>query len=237
MGGVQIRTSTLPNYLSLGTSGLDEDKTLLSCKLGYIRSNLYVRRRVKTAISGQLSSPSVTEGSDVTISGTITPTIPGQVFILVEVSHGVWNEIARLRPNEKGEFSWTWTPIRPGLYNVALKWLGDDGYDGSFWQDTVDVKARSEPPAALLGPLILGSVATIANVAVIAVARRRRAKRSVSQSMTLDARSRLDRCRNALTKLENLKKLGVVSERTYKELRAEYEAEATELERKLRQRK
>ena len=88
-------------------------------------------RRSQSIISITLSSTNVTLGSNMTISGAITPLLPGFNITVVNLTiqfrpNGTitWNTLANVATDENGNYSYTWTPETIGTYELKARWEG-----------------------------------------------------------------------------------------------------------------
>lgn len=80
-----------------------------------------------------LCPETITYGSNVTISGTISPAI-SEALINLEYSGDngdTWNSIATLTINTTGGFSYVWVQPTSGLYRIRASWSGNTQYQGA----------------------------------------------------------------------------------------------------------
>jgi kumamolisin len=93
--------------------------------------------RGSSAISISLSSNSITLGTGVTISGTLTPTqsspgIPAGATIVLSYSlGGGYTPFITTTTASGGGYSVSWIPPYPGSYSLQASWGGDTNYVGS----------------------------------------------------------------------------------------------------------
>lgn len=118
--------------VNVGETTKPVDFTLEKLKVGVIKGRVLAKApppsAKKTAsISVSLSSQTVSIGESVTISGTITPSLTGEVSIMV-ASDTVFEEIAKVSL-EDGSFSYSFTPTAKGVYRIKVSWPGNDEYN------------------------------------------------------------------------------------------------------------
>ncbi|MFQ6074632.1 MAG: family 16 glycoside hydrolase [Candidatus Bathyarchaeia archaeon] len=139
-------------------------------------------------------------------------------------------------------------PPHPGEYEVDVHWPGDEKYHFFRWMDHFDVKPREEGPPPPPGPsepagppigiqTIVPPAILVAIVLAIAWARRRRRPPPMAVPAPLvppsPIEARVLKVRNALERLDGMLRQGKVSAQVYRDLRAEYEAELRDLQRRL----
>ncbi len=113
----------------------------------------------------------VTEGEDITISGSITPTRAG---VTVTISYKLsgettWSTLGTASTNANGQYTYSWTPTTEGEYNVKASWQGDAntlGDESNVITVTVEA-AEAEPTDMTL--YIVAAVIVVVIVAAIAV--------------------------------------------------------------------
>jgi len=118
--------------VTVGETTKPVDFTLEKLKVGVIKGRVLARApppsAKKTAsLSISLSSQTVSIGESVTISGAITPSLTGEVSILV-ASDTVFEEVAKVTL-EDGSFSYSFTPTAKGVYRIKVSWPGNDEYN------------------------------------------------------------------------------------------------------------
>jgi len=88
-----------------------------------------------------VSSASVTVGSNITISGAISPARAGvNVTIEYRPSGGNWTTLATVTTDSEGNYSCDWRTTEPGSYEVKTSWEGDDNTladESDVWNVTV----------------------------------------------------------------------------------------------------
>ena len=89
--------------------------------------------RPSTAISLVLNPNSITLGSSLTLSGSITPS-PGAVAVTISISRdsgSTWIMLMSLMTDNSGSYSTSWTPPYPGNYLLEASWNGNSQLAGS----------------------------------------------------------------------------------------------------------
>jgi len=76
---------------------------------------------------------SITYGSNVTISGALTPVISEALISLeYSVDNGQsWNQLTTLMTNTNGEFTYIWVQPPAGVYQLRVLWSGNTQYQGT----------------------------------------------------------------------------------------------------------
>jgi nitrous oxidase accessory protein len=126
-----------------------------------------------STISINVSSASVTVGSNITISGAISPRRAGVNVTIEYRSNGEnWTTLATVTTDSEGEYSYDWKTTEPGSYEVKTTWEGDDNTLASE-SNLLNVAVREEEDsptddgsttdiyAAAVAIIIIGSVATV----------------------------------------------------------------------------
>jgi len=115
-------TLTTPGSYELRVSWLGDEITLAA----YSTTTLTVSKMSST-ITLDVSSTSITVGSNITISGSITPAQSQvNVEIMYKPSDGDWSTLATVTTDSNGEYSWDWAPQDAGTYEVKASWSGDE---------------------------------------------------------------------------------------------------------------
>ena len=77
-------------------------------------------------ISINVTEPSITLGSSITISGALSPVRENvNVTIQYKPSDGTWNNMTTVPTNASSQYSYKWTPTTFGTYELKARWLGD----------------------------------------------------------------------------------------------------------------
>lgn len=126
------KTTSKVVTLEAGKVETGVDFTLESIRLGVIKGRVVTRLPVpppkKTVeLSIDLSATSITIGQSVTISGTTTPAVTGEVSIYV-ASDDVFTEVAKV-PIEDGGYSYEFTPPSVGAYRIKVSFPGNEEYE------------------------------------------------------------------------------------------------------------
>jgi hypothetical protein len=94
--------------------------------------------RSTSSLSLGLSSGSISLGSSVTLSGTVTPTQPlpgiptGTTIVLsYSLAGGSWNVFIMTQTGSGGAYSVAWYPPYPGIYQIRASWDGNPNYEGA----------------------------------------------------------------------------------------------------------
>jgi hypothetical protein len=97
-------------------------------------------------LSCSLDQWSITVGSSVTVSGSLTP--PRIVSVNLEHSMdggATWVILANVNTTLQGEFSYVWTPTTVGTHKVRASWPGDELCDSSTsWENSLSVLETEE---------------------------------------------------------------------------------------------
>jgi hypothetical protein len=99
--------------------------------------------KTSTTLSCSVSSPEVTEGEFVTISGTVSPTISGATVTLTYRKPDGSTITRTVTTSSDGSFSDSFQPEGEGSWSVTTTWDGDTTHDGaSCSSQSFTVKAR-----------------------------------------------------------------------------------------------
>jgi len=94
-----------------------------------------------------ISPVSVTVGSNITISGTISPVQVGvNVTIQYRPSGGTWALFAIVTTDSEGNYSYDWTTTEPSSYEIKASWEGNDNTlaaESDVWTATVKEPATN----------------------------------------------------------------------------------------------
>jgi len=79
-----------------------------------------------------VSSRFMIAGRTVTISGSLTPALPGK-NVTIYVCSGVssWSVLVKVVTDSDGRYSFTWSPSSAGTYSIRAGWSGDTDYAGA----------------------------------------------------------------------------------------------------------
>ena len=85
-----------------------------------------------SSLSLAVSTRFVIAGSTITMSGSISPRLPGKIVTLYVSSAGSpLRVLGTVTTNSDGQYSYTWSPSSVGMYSVRASWSGDADYAGS----------------------------------------------------------------------------------------------------------
>lgn len=120
---------------------------------------------------------SVDVGSNVTITGRITPSRPGVNVKIEYRTKGTtdgWTELETVVTDSTGGFTYLWNPAAAGTYEIRARWDGDTFYQGAKSDETqttlptVTVGGGAGPGiSGYLLYIIIGIVIVVAIVAVL----------------------------------------------------------------------
>ena len=122
--------------------------------------------KIDSTISIAVSEEKVTVGSNIVISGKITPTKPDvTVTIHLQLPNGTWNQI-EITTDSSGEYSYDWTPSQEGTYQIKTSWSGDQNTSPA----ESDLETVIVEPAAFLDLVYIGiGIAILAAAAIAAI--------------------------------------------------------------------
>jgi len=132
-----------------------------------------------------INQVSVTVGSNITISGTISPVqVSATVTIQYRPSGGNWTTFATVTTDSEGNYSYDWTTTEPGSYEVKTGWEGNDNTlaaESDVW--TVTVK---EPTTNIYLYVAMAIAVVIAvSATVVYVVKIRKPKPTHTKNLTL----------------------------------------------------
>ncbi|MGQ9459658.1 MAG: Ig-like domain-containing protein [Candidatus Bathyarchaeaceae archaeon] len=79
-----------------------------------------------------VSSRFVIAGRTVTVSGSLTPALPGKNVTIYVCSGGSsWSVLVKVVTDSDGRYSFTWSPSSAGTYSIRAGWSGDEDYAGA----------------------------------------------------------------------------------------------------------
>lgn len=94
-----------------------------------------------SAISLSVSPTFAIQGSAITFSGQLSPTMQNKtVLIYVKVNNAPWAVLGTVTTDSNGRFAYAWNTENAGIYYVRASWSGDDTYavaDSSIQNITV----------------------------------------------------------------------------------------------------
>jgi len=125
--------------LSTEERTVTENETHTSIYFTYTHGThrVQITTRMSSTISIAFSSASITVGSNITISGSITAeNLTGRPNVTVTIhyrlSGGVdWDTLATRKTDPNSNYNYLWTPDAAGTYEVMASWDGDDATFGN----------------------------------------------------------------------------------------------------------
>ena len=126
-----------------------------------------------------VSPSAVKSGSNVTLSGSITPTKANADVTIYQRLEGVsvWSILSTVKTNQQSQYSYTWTTSSVGTYELKAGWQGDSVTSGDESDmRTVTVTAEEPTGGPDYLPYIIGAIVIviIAIVVVYFLMRRKR---------------------------------------------------------------
>jgi len=158
-------TPTTPGTYEVRAMWLGDDITY-----GATSSVLTLAAKWTSTISIALSSPEITRGKSVTISGNITATdnIAREnvtVTLLYKPSGEEWISLANVTTNANGNYTYSWKPEAAGTYEVMASWEGDDTTFGN--ESAALPLTVKEAPVVI--PLEIVAVVVVAIIVIAAI--------------------------------------------------------------------
>ena len=101
-----------------------------------------------SSISITTSSSSISVDSSLSITGLVTPHIATEITLEVAIED-LWQTLTRTTAAADGTYSYTWTPIGKGTYQLRASWPGNTIYDSST-SDVLTVFVRGLSSSVLL---------------------------------------------------------------------------------------
>lgn len=119
-------------------------------------------------ITLDISSPSITLGESVTISGAVSNSTAAIVGVEVTIQYKTgttgWTNITTVTTDSTGSYTYDWTPTRTGTYEIKTSWAGDADTYGAE-SEIKTLKVASEPI-----PILVIVAALTVFIVVIAIA-------------------------------------------------------------------
>ncbi|MFQ5999962.1 MAG: Ig-like domain-containing protein, partial [Candidatus Bathyarchaeia archaeon] len=85
-----------------------------------------------SSLSLAVSTRFVVAGGTVTMSGSISPPLPGKIVTLYVSSGGSpLSVLGTVTTDSDGRYSYTWSPPSVGIYSIRASWSGDADYAGA----------------------------------------------------------------------------------------------------------
>jgi hypothetical protein len=112
----------------------------------------------------------VTAGSNVTLNGTISPTIIG-ANITMNIQYRLqgdanWTELTIVQTDSQGQYTYLWKPDKVGTCELKASWPGDQNTRQAE-SETKTVKVEAQPTETV--PYIVAGLATIAIILAAAI--------------------------------------------------------------------
>ncbi|MEM3019475.1 MAG: carboxypeptidase regulatory-like domain-containing protein [Candidatus Bathyarchaeia archaeon] len=127
MPGYEEKTRTVQGEVGKTTSGVDF--VLPRVPSGILRGRVLGLTIKKVAtLSLNISKESAYVGERVTLSGSLMPSRPGKVSIMVSKNGGAYTGLAELSLVD-GAYSHAYTAMEEGTYRFKARWPGDEDYD------------------------------------------------------------------------------------------------------------
>ncbi len=118
--------------VSAGETVKDVNFKLETLRLGVIKGRVLASAppappiKKLASLSLTLSPQTVKVGDQVTVSGRLNPSLPGEVSILI-ASDTIFEEVARVSLKDGG-YTYSFSPPRAGSYRIKASWPGDPEY-------------------------------------------------------------------------------------------------------------
>jgi len=130
---------------------------------------------VRSTITINVSEASVVVGSDVTISGTISPVRPDvDVTIYTRLKGEQWAALPTVKTNNASNYEKVWTPSVAGTFELKASWQGDDNTiraDSTI--TTVVVSQVLDVGIIIIWAIVIVILVAIVVIVVIYIRRRR----------------------------------------------------------------
>lgn len=117
-----------------------------------------------SSISISVSSSTVTVGSSLTVSGSISPVRSDVAVTISYRGDGQWSTLATVTSSSDGSYSYAWTPASVGSYQLKASWAGDATYDeatSAVASVTINKISTSVSCRASLSEINVGDTITI----------------------------------------------------------------------------
>lgn len=87
---------------------------------------------ISSSISLTLSSTYVIQGSTITISGQLSPSMQNKTVIMyIKVNNLPWTILDTVTTDSDGQFTYIWNLDAAGIYDIRASWSGDNDYAGA----------------------------------------------------------------------------------------------------------
>ncbi|RLE65492.1 MAG: hypothetical protein DRJ38_03695 [Thermoprotei archaeon] len=132
-------------------------KAVVTISYGGVTGSAAFYIKESSSLSLSANPKSVTKGGKVTLTGSLNPKLQGISIKILQSSGGGWSQIATVKTDSNGRFSYTWSANTEGTYSFKATWNGNDKYFGST-SNTVSVKVVK--PSKPKGRLTISANAT-----------------------------------------------------------------------------
>jgi len=90
------------------------------------------RTLVSSTISLMASSSYAIQGSSVTLSGQLSPTLQNKnVTIYIKINNSPWTALDTVTTDSDGQFTYVWNAKEAGICQIRASWSGDSDYAGA----------------------------------------------------------------------------------------------------------
>jgi hypothetical protein len=136
--------------------------------------------KVASEISLNVNPQNVTFGSDVTMSGAISPERTGvNVAISYRPAGGQWSELAIVETDSNGLYAFTWKPLQTGRFEFKANWSGDE----NTLQTESDVRSVTvEGQSNVFLYVVVAVIGIIAAALILYYWRTRKSKQGTGQT-------------------------------------------------------
>ena len=85
-----------------------------------------------STISLIISSTYIIQGSTITLSGQLSPTLQNKtVTIYIKINNLPWTVLGTVTTDSNGRFTYVWNAEAAGIYYIRASWSGDNNYTGA----------------------------------------------------------------------------------------------------------
>jgi len=127
-------------------------------------------------VSLTISPTYVVQGSTITISGQLSPTLQNKtVTIYVKMNNFPWTVLDIVKTNSDANFVCVWNPEGAGIHYIRASWSGDNDYAGA------DSPLRNVVVLSLFFILLLAMTVILACVGIVIFVMSRRSQQEVQQ--------------------------------------------------------
>ena len=115
-----------------------------------------------STLSLAVSPSSLLQGSTVTFSGQLSPTLKNKtITIYIKTTSASWTELASVATDSQGKFSYIWTADTAGIGYVRASWSGDSEYAAA------DSPTQTITILSTFFVVLLGLVVVLAAVGIV----------------------------------------------------------------------